>query len=158
MASLTKLLELLNALNPQEEPFSEENIRVISVASDSSTGKNTKAVVEAIAGERYSGQRDIFYDRIDLAAVQDDSGLISATAFTPELICSKIAENWNTWFDVSDLEAFVLPDTSDGEIHDVVLTAKPTSLGWFGSVRISLVQAETDTFNTSLHTTLPNIF
>lgn len=156
MASIDKLLELINAQNSLTIPLTKQNVQVTEVVADAGPQWNTRVTLQAVAGQGYAGEVSVFYNRADMAEILDDSGLISATAFTPEMIVQKINDNWATWLTVDDLVTFTIPDLSDGEIHDVILTARADSLGWYGSVRISLVQADVvSSLHTLLHVTMP---
>lgn len=157
MASIDKLLQLVNTHNSPSKPLSASNVTVAEVAAEAGTGYNTRVKLQAIEGVDYVSSVDVFYRRIDLAQVQDDSGLISDVPFTPELIVQKINDNWATWLTVDDIVPFTIPDLSDGEVHDVILTAKADSLYWFGSVSISLVEADVvNPLYTMLNVTMPS--
>lgn len=154
MFSRDALLGLINSQNNPATPVSADNVEFTNVTA-LDAGVRTKATVVAKPNTVYVGSVDIFYNRINLSAIVDGTGLLSATPFTVDMILQKLADNWNAFLTVDDLEPFSIPDTSDGEIHDIPLVAAANSPICVGSVMISLDQTDTAPLNTLLNTTMP---
>lgn len=157
MFSLQALFDQINLQNDiTQYPLSEQNVQITNVGPSTSGFGNTKATLVALAGSPYESHVDIFYNRIDLATLLNGTGVISKYPFTLDVILQKISANWLAFLASSDVLPVVIPDTSDGEIHDITLTANPSSPICFGSVVISLVQVDLDPLDTLLNVTLPS--
>lgn len=98
------------------------------------TGKDVKCVITGI-GEKYYGSSEIFFNRIDLSTpfanqlVSIDFQLPATTLYDQMHLLN---EEFSSTFTENDLENFTFPE---GETEGLItLTAKPTSLGWKGSV------------------------
>lgn len=158
MDSTDKLIALLQARNTAPVPITREAVEFLNVQAIVAPGFNTQATVQAVPGHRFTDSKVIRWNRIDLAAILNGSGLLSDGPLTAQDVVDKVNANWETWLTLEDLEAFTPPDTSDGEIHDLVLTARADSLGWYGTVTLAVSRPSMSVLNTLMTVTLPNAF
>lgn len=141
--SFPDVLAALNAANgttftTNDIVFANPQV-VAGTWKDKTTLKNTGVVVTAKAGGTYQGRANILYDRLPLAAL-DPTKLkgFQCAAYQPAKIYDLLPwlKYWNgiqlTSDDINDGD---LVDNGDGT-KTAVISAKPTSYGWVGSVSI----------------------
>lgn len=120
-----------------------------------SGGKNTKIAIKMNSSSQYQGQINLYYDRLDLGALANfqpypvsvPSGSKVSTIL-PQLL-NQFGINWT----MSDLADANVNFSSDQSSSTVVLTALSGSLGWTGSVTVTMGGLPNVTqafFNTSL--------
>lgn len=156
--SLPDLLVELNKANSTTFTMNDivfANPQVVAGTwKDKTTQKNTGVVVTAKAGSAFQGRANILYDRLPLSAL-DPTKLkgFQLAAYQPAKIYDLLPwlKYWNglqlTSDDINDGD---LVDNGDGT-KTAVISAKPTSYGWQGSVSI-LVKPGGASLNSALTT------
>lgn len=143
--SAADLLAITNAANSTSFTLADVDFGTPQVLSGTwqgnTTTKNTGVKITAKAGGSYQGKQSVAFDRLklnDLAAVNFPGltltgyGVTSAHGLIPWL------SYWNgLHFTTDDIEDSALTDNGDGT-RTVTLTAKAGSLGWYGSVALTV--------------------
>lgn len=159
MDSLDKLLALINASNELPRAITREMVTFSNIAPLAGDPEhNTNGTMTGVPGQGYSGSITLSWRRIDLASIIDGTGLLADENLTAQDVIDRVNTNWETWLTLEDLEPFDPPDTTDGEFHDLVLIAKEDSLGWIGTVTLTLAQPSMSVFDTTLNVTMPQVF
>jgi len=138
-SSYDKLINLLNASNPNPVKFDSSNVSFSDPTPDTGTGWNTKITVNTVPNPKYKGSVDVFYRRIHLSDIGSDVWLFSEEQFTIETIVSILNTAKDTFLLATDMDAIAIPVMRVGDIRTVVLAANPKSLGWVGDVSVSLI-------------------
>lgn len=107
-------------------------------APDGATDYDTVVIGTGIPGRGYYGTAEIHYTRVPLSNLESLVSLNSLDPFTLDVIVSMLNAQYNTFLDDSDLEDVTLPVLNPGDSATVTLTAAPDSLGWKGSVDITI--------------------
>lgn len=141
--SLPDLLTELNKANSTTFTLNDIQFATPQVVAgtwkDKTTLKNTGVVVTAKAGSAFQGRANILYDRLPLSAL-DPAKLkgFQCAAYQPAKIYDLLS--WLKYWNGIQLTT---DDIVDGDLVDngngtktAVLSAKPTSYGWQGSVSI----------------------
>jgi hypothetical protein len=142
MSSADRLIIILNDEQQPPKEFTSRNllfdVPVVDTPPEEQTGKwNTKLTLEGVPGRGYYGPADIYYRRVpmsDLGAVE----IRSTSGFTDEQIVSMINNMLGASIDPSELEPIDIPDIALDESKVITITAKPESLGWYGSTTMTL--------------------
>lgn len=139
-----QLVILLNETFTPPTIFSDANISfgTPTVAPDGSTGFDTIVIGTGIPGLGYYGTAEIHYTRCPLSNLGSSITLNSETAFTLDMLCSMLNSQFATFLDPTDLVPITIPPLTIGNSEQVTLTAADSSLGWEGSVTITLTYAK----------------
>lgn len=138
----TQLLALLNSTYSPTNAFDEGNLEFsVPVADTSQPGFNTKLTLTGVSLEGYKGTKDVFYNRVDLAALTGMSMVVSDN--TEVTILAALNTQHATFLFTEDITEFSVhdwdPGTESDTVFDQILTANSTSFGWIGTVSISLM-------------------
>lgn len=139
MDSADKLRQLLNADQLPPKEFTERNLTIhVPSSDDGGTEWNTKVELQGIPGKGYYGTDEVFYKRIPLDQIDHNTPLRTDKVLTPELIVDLTNKTLGLWLTVDDIEAFTPPVIGDGETGSVTLTAVPGSIGFIGSIEMTI--------------------
>ncbi|MFL9998855.1 DUF7941 domain-family protein [Paraburkholderia sediminicola] len=155
MDSTERLIELLNSRNEVPLLLTRSAVEFVDVTPVTSGPYNTVATMQPIPGSSWTDSVVVHWNRVDLAKILDGSGLLSDNDLTPQEVVDKINANWVTWLTLDDLESFSPPDTSDMEIHDLMLKARADSLGWFGTVTMAVSRPGMSALDQLFSVTMP---
>lgn len=128
-----------NALKPTDVTFSEPKV-VAGTWQEQATTHNTAVRLTNTPEALTEGTQTILYDRLDIASLKKIKGFKIA-APTPQKtydVLDSIAYFTGVKFLVDDLENLNVV-YNDG-VGTVVLSAKPTSIGWFGNASFEVSQ------------------
>lgn len=156
--STDQLIALLQARNTALIPITRDAVAFTNVTAVTGQTYNTTATLVPAPGSGFTDSKTITWNRVDLANVLDGSGLLADGNLTQQDVVDKVNANWATWLTLADLEDFAVPNTSDLEIHPLTLTARADSLGFYGSVTLSLSRPSMSVFDGLMSNTLPEAF
>lgn len=150
--TLDDLLQLINANNGialQKTDISWSAPQVVAGSwREQATTKNTAARVTADPASAFQGSVIQLYDRLDIASLINFAGfrvLGAPEATTVHQLLPNIKYTTGVPFTTDDLENLSI--TTEDNKRYAVLSAKPTSQGWIGSLRMEVlsggVQLET---------------
>ncbi len=145
MSIIDQLIALINSANVSEhpslltDPLTIDQVSISNPTPDAGLTWDTKVTVSALPNSEYSGQVDVFYNRIDLSAIGTDLGFMSETPFTADTVVSILNAMGNVALLDTDMGEFTIPNMNVGDIETVVLVANPDSLAWKGTVTVSLL-------------------
>lgn len=149
-----KALELvcaqINRDNPNlPTPFTADNVVLLSgpfTTNLGSSGRNTRAIFNGVAGKGNIGKREVFYDRINLAALF--SGLpatftvtIPNNAKTVADILPSINDTFGITLGATDVTNPTNPIGLGATATTITLTASATCLSFTGSFTFTYVRA-----------------
>jgi hypothetical protein len=139
---LLGLINISNAINPAlkltDVTWSTPQV-VAGTWREQATTKNTAVRVTADPAGMFQGSVPQLYDRLPIAALANFAGfriLAPTTAVTVHDLLRSIEYGTGVRFSVDDLENTAIT-TEDGKRY-AVLSAKPTSLGWLGNLRMEV--------------------
>lgn len=144
MSTLTpsgdQLVILLNETFSPPQIFNDQRITfgVPTDAPEDATDYDSVVIGSAIPGMGYYGDAEIHYTRVPLTNLGDVT-LASLTAFTPATLITALNAQCEAFLDVVDLETFTIPTIPEGGSAPLTLTADPSSLGWKGSVTVTIL-------------------
>lgn len=105
--------------------------------------KNTKIVLTAAGGSGYSGTRDIYYNRVDLATVPGNRGTTFQVGDAETL--AELIPEINTLYginltaaDYNDVAIPAFPGEAPHETQTINLVAKSGSIVWRGTLVLTL--------------------
>jgi len=102
-------------------------------------GRNTKVTVTSKNRRKYIGQRDMYYNRIDLQEFTPIEVLME-DKITPALLIGQLNTENHIVFDINDLIDYsFLAQLQFGVVSNVTLIAKLTSLRWQGTAPADVV-------------------
>jgi hypothetical protein len=159
MAIIDQLVALINSANSRRAQLTAEQIVFSNPIPDVGPSWDTKVTVTAVPKSGYIGQVEVFYNRIQLSAMGSGLSLISESPFTIESIASVLSETRNAFLLDTDMQDFVISNMNVGDIRTVILKAKHDSLGWEGSLTITLLfglPSNIGSLHTLMNNTLPN--
>lgn len=135
-----KLIVLLNETFSPPTIFSNTRLTfgTPTDAPEDATDYDTIVSSSAIPGMGYYGDAEIHYTRVPLANLGDVT-LASLTAFTPATLVAALNAECDAFLDVTDFETFTVPDVSEGSSAPLTLTAASTSIGWKGSITLTVL-------------------
>lgn len=140
-ADLLQLINTNNTLTLKLTDITWSNPQVVAGSwREQSTLKNTAARVTADPASAFQGSVTQLYDRLQLASLANFAGfrvLAPATATTVHELLSSIAYTTGVRFTTEDLENLSI--TTEDSKRYAVLSAKPTSLGWIGSLKMEVL-------------------
>lgn len=139
MTSKDKLFALINTANPLPRPLTPNNVEIVNPRLAVGSGYNTRATVRAITDRGYSREQDVFYRRIDLAALAPVQYRIEEVG-TPSQLLAMLNARRGTWLELEDVLAFTMPNVSQGSQAPVTLTAADESYGFIGTVQVMLTR------------------
>lgn len=123
-------------------------------AADSSTVKNTKVVLTAVPGNYLSGTVDLTYDRVELAEMVG----VNSTDFeagdyskSTDLVAALVAR-YGYELTAADLVDEALPAAAGDGVITATLKAAAGSLGWIGTLEVTLTPA-TETLASAFNST-----
>lgn len=99
-------------------------------------GKNTKARVSMNSSSTYRGTVDVYYDRLDLNALQYFSPItaVAQPGTNVSALLTQIRDTYGINFTMADLASTSTQDDGSGTgACTLVLTALPSSIGWINS-------------------------
>ena len=139
MDSADKLRQLLNDQQLPPKEFTERNLTIhVPSSDDGGTEWNTKVQLQGNPGKGYYGTDEVFYKRIALDQIDHNTPIRSDKTLTPELVVELANKTLGLWLTVDDIEAFEPPVIGDGETGTVTLTAVPGSIGFIGSIELTV--------------------
>ena len=143
LKSKASFLQYLNAANASalvEADLDFSNPKVVAGTwREGQTAHNTAIQLSAKASAAYQGNKVITYDRLNLASLANIAGV------------KIVANNPNSTYDIlNNLKYFTGVDLTSDDVEDlpyvtvgsdraIVLSAKPNSVGWYGSVQFTVV-------------------
>lgn len=133
---ITGLINEANALDP---PLDVSDVMFGVPVQDINATHNTRLSVSAVPSSGYTGNVDVFYDRIALANTAPPSGFMSETPFTSQFIISQLNRHPEVPLEASDLSDVVVPELQVGDTVTLQVQAKDESLGWVGNVEVALL-------------------
>lgn len=156
-----KLLNLINADNPIQQPLTLADVSFDPPVVDIGNGWNTKVRVNSLPGSRYIGSVDVCYHRPDLIELNNSviNNIISEVPFTPEIILDLLNTSRGTDFTVDDMEVINIPSMNPGDATEVTLIMKANSFAWVGATNISVLYGlptNTDILHNLLNHVMPN--
>lgn len=160
MSKYAKLLELLNADNPNPIPFDTTNISISEPLVDIGSDHNTKVTLSSISGTGFIGSVDVFYKRINLTELGTDIWLFSEVPFTQDIVMSILNTTRDAFLVVEDLEQISVPGMRVGDIRSIIFTAKNNSMNWIGQNSASIIigfPGISNTLNQLMNFTLPSL-
>lgn len=98
---------------------------------------DTVVMGQAIPGMGYYGDAEIHYTRVPLSNLGTVT-LASLSGWTNASLIAALNAQCQAFLDVTDFQAFTIPDVAVGQTAPLTLTADPTSLGWKGSITLTL--------------------
>lgn len=134
MDSSDKIRQLAEEANNPPKPFTAVNVLTGAVSIAVGQDYNTRLVLNGKPGKGYYGPAEVFYDRIDLATM-DNSLVIRTTKvpLTPEMMVTLLNGVFNLWTTVEDFGDIPIPLVEkEGDTDAVLLTANPESIGFIG--------------------------
>jgi hypothetical protein len=133
-----RLTQLLNETFLPPKLFSDQRISfgvpTVAVADD----YDTVVFADAIPGMGYYGSAEIHYTRVPLANIGDAVTLQSEDQFTLDSIAAQLNGMLDTFLASADFVPVAIPTLEQGQTAPLTLTAADSSLGWKGSVDITL--------------------
>lgn len=139
MSSKQLLLDLINSTNYPTVPLSVANVELLNVQPVTGSAQwNTSVNVSAIAGAGYTGARTLYYRRLDLAVLANQSFSVSAAA-TPQALLDALNAATSADLGLEDLQSFVVPTPAAGSSQLCNLAADPGSYRWIGEVAVTIV-------------------
>lgn len=138
MSKYDQLLAVINSDNPSPIPFDLTNITFSDPVPDTGANWNTKITVNAIPNAGFRGAIDLFYNRIDLAAIGVDNWLFADVQFTEDIVLSLINTTRNAFMVPEDIAPLQIPGMRYGDIINVPLISDPISVNWIGQNNLNL--------------------
>lgn len=152
MSGYESLLNLINADNPIQQPLTAADVVFSDPIEDIGENWNTKVIVTAVPGSRYTGSVEVCYNRVPLDALNNSviNEVISDVPFTPEMILNLLNSSRDTTFTLSDMQCcdckhdcncntINIPDIGLGDVASINLTIKSNSLHWIADTNISVL-------------------
>ncbi|MDR3392202.1 MAG: hypothetical protein P4L77_10770 [Sulfuriferula sp.] len=136
--SEVQLTNLLNITNLPPKLFDATRLTYGPASSVAGDGFDTQVTATAIPGMGYYGEQVVSYTRINLNVLEAQVNLYSLSGFTLASIVSMLNAQFDTFLDVVDLVPATIPELSAGQSEVVHLAADPASIGWQGSVDITI--------------------
>lgn len=139
--SLDSLLYYVNLANATAYTLTDLLVSKPQVVSGSwheqVTLKNTVVRLSAAPGSPYKGNKQVVYDRLNLANLAGMKGFSVYAYQIPDVhgLIPAIANYTGLHFSTADLNNVSLVDNGDGNLK-AVLTAHPDSIAWIGSVEL----------------------
>lgn len=139
--SLDSLLYYVNLANGTAYTLTDLLVSKPQVVSGSwheqVTTKNTVVRLSAAPGSPYKGNKQVVYDRLNLANLAGLKGFSVFAYQIPDVhgLIPAIANYTGLHFSTADLNNVSLVDNGDGNLK-AVLTAHPDSIAWVGSVEL----------------------
>lgn len=134
-----KLVVLLNETFSPPVIFNDSRIS-FGTPTDAPAGTpdyDTVVMATAIAGMGYYGDAEIHYTRVPLSNLGVVT-LASLNGWTNASLIAALNAQCQAFLDVSDFQAFTVPDISAGGSAPLTLSADPSSIGWKGSITLTL--------------------
>lgn len=134
------VLDLINSDNNRS--LTDEEVRIVN-PQNYVGNRNTQATVEAIDGAGYSGERTVYYNRLDLDVAlrnNDPEGLALMVPNDGPVDTLEVADRLNVMFEyqIGPDDIVLEPvDTSTLPV-EITIEAKTTSLAWYGSKTLTL--------------------
>lgn len=144
MAVLTpsgeQIIILLNETFVPPTIFADTNLLfgTPTPAPDGATDYDTVVIATGIPGRGYYGTAEIHYTRCPLSNLEGQVVLYSTSVFTLQAICDQMNALFDTFLDPTDFDTPTIPTLSPGQMATVTLTAASASLGWEGSVDVTI--------------------
>lgn len=138
MAAKEVLLGLMNDLNQPKRLFSDVNVELGDAVPELTENGDTKLLVTAVPGRGYNGSVEVFYRRIPLADAIGDKSVRSLNELTPQVVIDLVNSAAGSFVSLDDLVPFATPTPEEGTATTIVLTAKPESLGFTGTIEITV--------------------
>ena len=140
--SVLSILQYVNEANGTsfvegELEFSAPQV-VAGTWREGTTQRNTAVRVSGVA-PKYQGRKVLTYDRLDLASLDRLPGFVvkGFEATSIHQLLANIRQYTGVNLTAADVEDSALVDDGNGNISGV-LSAKPTSLGWIGSLAVNV--------------------
>ncbi len=134
---------LIDQINEDNTTTFTPALLEFGVPATDAGAKNTKVVITAAVGSGYTGTRDIFYNRVDLATVPGARSTIFQVGNADQL--SELVPEINTAYginlttdDFTEAAIPAFPGQMPHETQTIDLVAKATSLIWRGQVTLTL--------------------
>jgi hypothetical protein len=139
--SKQKLILLLNDTFNPPKIFSDQRISFgAPQAVDGQDTYDTEVQANAIPGMGYYGSALVRYTRVDLS-VHPVLQLSSLDQFTLDAICTQFNGLNGSWLTANDLLPPTIPTVAQDESAPLVLEAAPNSLGYKGTITVTLQHA-----------------
>lgn len=138
-----KLLELINASNPNlPVPVTADNL-YFGKASANADGLSTDIPVVAVLAEEYTGYKTFNYRRLNLTTMFDGSSPVLRTIGDSSLVKMLPIINKALGIDLTEKDVIDVGVASlrDGEQTNIDITAAPGSAGYTGGFRILYIKA-----------------
>jgi hypothetical protein len=134
-----KLVVLLNETFTPPTIFDDKRITFGAPTDVSGQFADYDTVVmgSAIPGMGYYGDAEIHYTRVPLSNLGTVT-LASLTGWTNASLIAALNAQCQAFLDPVDFQAFTVPTVDVGQTAPLTLTADPTSLGWKGSITLTL--------------------
>lgn len=140
--SSEKLIVLMNESYFPPKEFSDDRITLGVPSAVVEAGWNTELDVTGIPGRGYYGDATVHYTRVPLSRMLPQSGdgitLNSQDPFTLDVICSQLNALTGAFIDPADLQDVTIPTLSEGQTAPLTLTADDGSIGWIGTIDLTL--------------------
>ena len=106
---------------------------------EQATDKNTAVRLVGVDAKGYQGRQIVLYDRLDIAGLAHIPGfrVLAEEPATVHDLLENIALYTGVRFNADDLEDTAVFIDTDSK-RKAVLSAKPTSLGWIGSLQVEV--------------------
>lgn len=157
--SSEKLIILMNETYFPPTEFDDTRITFGTPTAVDEDGWNTELPVDGIPGKGYFGEATVKYTRVPLSRMLPVSGtgitLNSQDPFTLDIVCNQLNALSGAFVDPADLEDVTFPTLTPGESSPVTLTAADDSIGWIGTVDITVLNALPNLSNVVGTTALP---
>lgn len=141
--SVSSVLTYINAANSTTFKVGDlafSNPQVVSGTwREEAAEENTAVRVSGEAAAQLQGRQIILYDRLDLGSLIHLAGfqLFATGATTVHDILDNLNQYTGTKLSVDDVEDTPLTTDGEGKVQ-AVISAKPNSLGWIGSVQLEV--------------------
>lgn len=138
---LSLMLSVASGKTINTADYTVIGLRATTTAEQSGVagGKNTKARVSMNTSSTYRGYVDVYYDRLDLSALQYFSPItaVAQAGVSVSTLLTQIRDTYGINFTMNDLvdHSTVDDGTGTGTVT-LLLEAKPGSIGWRNSVTI----------------------
>lgn len=129
----------LNELNTPFRILSDRTIRMGSPVLNEEGPYNTRLNLKAQPGRGYIGDVDVYFDRVPLKDLVEQTELRSQDAWSISLIVQLIQASAGIPLSTEDFEPFEAPVLQPGESQQLTVKLKEGSLGYYGDLTLDLL-------------------
>jgi hypothetical protein len=155
-----ELIELINKDNITPKGsinLTLDDVELSDPVSVSYGGRNTRVTVKAKPSSKYTGTKDVFYNRLALSDL-GYIGIISDEPISAQMILEMITSKKGISMLADDFEPIIIPYLEAGEALKINLIAKPTAIKWYGQTQADYafgIPAGLGLLHELIHNTLP---